>query len=171
MNGVKKNKQKKLAIVSVHASSVKFAAVLTAGIVLVALLVVFLPSPSIETQAGREESLDYSNVRDREDVARFLSQFGIEAEGDFFSDRTVTIPDLFGGVFAEYNELQKSQGFDLSRYAGKRLRKVIVGVALPRREQRYLATLFIYRNTVVGGDVSSEDPTGETFSFPEAGKG
>jgi hypothetical protein len=71
-------------------------------------------------------------------------------------------------VFAGYNRLQEEQGFRLCDFAGKNLRRVVVSVRLGEDDGAYLATLFLYRGSVVGGDISEADPTGQTMTFAQA---
>ena len=59
-------------------------------------------------------------------------------------------------VFERYNDLQRSQGFDLSAYAGKNVRRYVYEIKnYPDSSDTYYATLFIYKNAVIGGDVCS----------------
>ena len=57
-------------------------------------------------------------AKSEEDIADFLGSFGISAAGDG-TVKTVTVPSEFGAVYERYNELQKQQGFDLSRYRSR----------------------------------------------------
>ena len=153
-------------ICSVRASTVKFAAVLTLGVIFVAALVVFLPGENAALPAAGT-GLRFDRISTSGDMARFLSQYGVKADAELFSDREVVLPERFEGVFAEYNELQKKQGFDLSPYAGKKLRRAVLRVTVGDRAEPYLATLYIYRDCVVGGDISSADPKGDTYRLDE----
>ena len=70
------------------------------------------------------------------------------------------------GVFAGYNDLQKSQGLDLAPLSGKRVRKTVFTVTnYEGYEGEVTATLFVYKNRVVAGDLSSGDPNGFTCGF------
>lgn len=165
-----RNRKRKMPIVSVRSSTLKFAAVLIAGVLAVTAMVIFLPPLPGDTEAFGNETVDYANVETAEDAARFLEQFGLKAEKTFFSDKTVTLPAQYEGVFAEYAGLQRKQGFDLSAFAGKKLRKITLEMSSGQGLDGWLATLFIYRKTVVGGDISSGGPTGEALTFREAAR-
>ena len=68
----------------------------------------------------------------------------------------VRIPTEPSEVFERYNDLQRSQGFDLSAYAGKNVRRYVYEIKnYPDSSDTYYATLFIYKNAVIGGDVCS----------------
>ena len=68
----------------------------------------------------------------------------------------VRIPTEPSEVFERYNDLQRSQGFDLSAYAGKNVRRYVYEIKnYPDSGDTYYATLFIYKNAVIGGDVCS----------------
>lgn len=154
-------------IYSVRASTLKFAAVLTLGVILVTAMVIFLPSGEPGEALRGDAAVNYDNIENAEDMARFLGQFGIVCEGKTLTDKEVMLPTNFDGVFAEYNALQKRQGMDLAPFAGKKLRQVTLVVKRTGEDKKYLATLYIYRNCVVGGDISDADPKGGTWSFDE----
>lgn len=51
--------------------------------------------------------------------AEFLSAYGWEVSSVPEEVCEVTIPGIFDGVYNTYNDLQRSQGFDLLDYRGK----------------------------------------------------
>ena len=151
-------------ILSVRATTLKFAAAVCLGILLVTMLVIFLPDKPEGLPASGEEKIVYENVKSVEDMERFLAQFGWEVDKTPISDREVVLPAKFTGIFAEYNELQKAQSLDLSPYCGKRVRGVLVKVANPPSGD-VLAVLFLYRDCGVGGSLSSGSPGGFVCGF------
>ena len=151
-------------ILSVRATTLKFAAAVCLGILLVTMLVIFLPDKPEGLPASGEEKIVYENVKSVEDMERFLAQFGWEVDKTPISDREVVLPAKFTGIFAEYNELQKAQNLDLSPYCGKRVRKVLLKVT-NHPSGDALAVLFLYRDCVVGGSLSSGSPGGFVCGF------
>lgn len=151
--------------VTVRASTLKFCSTLILGVLLVTGLVFILPDGQA-LDAGSIDHIRYDGIEDQEDMASFLAQFGWMVAKDPLSDDEVTLPQNVQGVFAGYNELQKSQGLDLTPYGGKRVRKVVFLLTNhPNVDQQVLATLFIYRNKVIAGDIASGDPTGFVHPF------
>ena len=54
------------------------------------------------------------------------------------------------------DRLQADQGFDLTAYCGKRVKRYAYEITnYPTGEQGVQAGLLIYKNTVIGGDVLS----------------
>lgn len=160
--------------VTVRASTLKFCCTLILGVLLVTGLVFILPDGQA-LDAGSIDHIRYDGIEDHEDMASFLAQFGWTVAGKPLSDEEVTLPQNVQGVFAGYNELQKSQGLDLTPYGGKRVRKAVFLVTNhPNGEEQVLATVFIYRNKVIAGDIASGDPTGFVHPFesvPDGAKG
>ena len=52
---------------------------------------------------------------------RFLQSYGWEVNEQPCEMVQVVIPESFGDVYENYNEIQKQQGFDLSRFRGKQV--------------------------------------------------
>ena len=68
----------------------------------------------------------------------------------------LVIPEEFDDTYTQYLELQSSQGFDLEKYAGKRVKRYTYAITnYPTGEEGVQAGLLIYKNTVIGGDVLS----------------
>ena len=57
-------------------------------------------------------------ARDNEQRVEFLESLGWKIEREPLEEQTVVIPYKFSEVYAQYNELQLAQGFDLTKYAG-----------------------------------------------------
>ena len=96
------------------------------------------------------------NARTASDREQFLSQFGWEIDSDPIEAREVTVPADFSEVYAEYNEMQKTLGFDLTEYKGCRVKKWVYAVTnYPGVPNNVNATLLICDGQVIGGDISS----------------
>lgn len=87
--------------------------------------------------------------------AEYLASLGWQVELPALGEETVLIPKTFSEVFESYNELQRSQGFDLSKYAGKELKLYTYKVKNHESEDTVLAELYVYKGEVVGGDIHS----------------
>ena len=70
------------------------------------------------------------------------------------------MPDSFDRVILGYNELQKRQGLDLSKYAKKRVTRYSYRVSNYDSDGEVYANLFVYRGRIVACDISSADPEG-----------
>jgi len=82
---------------------------------------------------------------------------------------TMKIPREFDRVMSTYNELQKRQGLDLTKYKGREVTRYSYNVTnYPGYEGKVTANVIVYKSRVIGGDVSSSDVEGfiGTFEFP-----
>ena len=92
----------------------------------------------------------------REGRQAFLAGLGWEIEPDSEELKTVLIPDCSEGVMADYNALQRSQGYDLSGWEGKTCTQVSYRVTnYPGYDQTVYVTLYITGKRVIAGDVHS----------------
>ncbi len=62
----------------------------------------------------------------------------------------ITIPEKFGRVYENYNNLLKTEGFDLEKYRGKTCKRYTYQI--PSLNAR--ANIFVYDDIVIGGDIS-----------------
>lgn len=99
----------------------------------------------------------------------FLQSFGWKVVNSPVESGQVRIPADQTQVFGRYNELQKSQGYDLSQYAGEAVMRYVYKVEnYPGATEPVYATLLIHKNQVIGGDVTNTGATGvvQSFQFP-----
>lgn len=105
---------------------------------------------------GAEASAAVSpkGVKTEEDRVAYLEQWGWQVSPQAALVEELALPEEFGEEYARYLELQTGQGFDLSKYAGKRIRRYTYEVLnYPNGETGVVAHLLVYRNRVIGGEV------------------
>ena len=142
-------------VCSVRASTVKFFAVI---VLTLSVLIGAIAFGSAAVEASASVSVKFSGVKTNEDRLAFIAQCGIEAEGEPSEVKSFTVPDNFDKVLVGYNEIQKSQGLDISKYKNKKVTRYTYEIdGYGEREQKAFVNLIIYRNTVVACDVSSAD--------------
>ena len=77
------------------------------------------------------------------------------------SEQDVRIPDTFDAAYQSYNELQKTQGLDLTRYQGRKCQLYVYQVRNdPSGETGVTANLVLYRDNLIAADICSEDADG-----------
>lgn len=99
-------------------------------------------SVALETDAQREE---------------YLTSLGWEFNTDF-TEKSVSIPQEFNDTYIKYNDIQKSQGFDLEPYKGKTATLYTYNITnYSGWENRdcVFANLLVCEGTLIGGDVCS----------------
>lgn len=155
-------------VYSVRASSVKFFGVILLSVVALIALIVFIPSveasPSQSVFVEGSE-INFDKIKTDEDRKGFLAQFGWEVTGDAEEEK-VTIPDEFDKVFTAYNDIQREQGLDLSKYKRKEVMRYTYTLAnYPDYDGTVYANVLVYRGKVIGGDICSADKDGFVHGF------
>ena len=100
---------------------------------------------------------------------QFLKNFGWEVAQSPVQSGQVRIPEKSTAIYDRYNALQKTQGYDLSQYAGKIVMRYVYKITnFPGATDPVYATLLVYKNEVIGGDVTDTCPNGQvrTFKMP-----
>lgn len=110
--------------------------------------------------ASSSGEINYSGVKDNEARVSFIESFGLRVDSEPIEEDNFTMPDNFDRVILGYNELQKKQGLDLSKYAKKKVTRYTYNVTNYDYDGEVYANLFIYRGKVIACDVSSASPDG-----------
>ena len=158
-------------IYSMRAGTIRFFGILSVALVALVTLIAFVPELEPAAAAGSEvievgESISFEKIKSNEDRIAFLQQFGWQVEEAPLESTTVTIPREFDKVFAAYNELQRTQGLDLSDYGGKTVERYTYKITnYEGFAGTVYANLLISRNRVIGGDVCSADADGFVQGF------
>ena len=101
---------------------------------------------------------------------KFLKDFGWDAAATPVESSQVRIPEKTTEVYDRYNALQKSQGFDLTAYAGKNVMRYVYKINnFPGATEPVYATLLVYKNQIIGGDITNTGTKGhiQGFKMPE----
>lgn len=86
----------------------------------------------------------------------YLASLGWEVDPDSENAREIVLPEDISGVIAQYNAMQKQQGFDLEPYAGKAVESYSYDVVgYPTGEEHVIAQLFVYKGRAIAGDIHS----------------
>lgn len=106
--------------------------------------------------AAASAAVSPKGIKTNEDRIAYLSSYGWMVSEQPVSLEELIIPEEFDDTYSQYLELQAAQGFDLTEYAGKRVKRYTYQVNnYPTGETDIQAGLLIYKNTVIGGDVLS----------------
>ena len=152
-------------IYSMRAKTLKFFGLICLCLVLVIVGITFVPS-YVDASAEPVGEINYSKIKNEQDRINFLKQFGWETTGEATDSEAVTIPARFDKIFGGYNEIQKRQGLDLSKYKGKEMMRYTYEITnYPNYDGKVMANLLVYRGKVVGGDICSADVKGFIHGF------
>ena len=152
-------------IYSLRAKTLKYFGIACVALVAVIVLVAALPGAGAQATLAQGE-INYAKIRSNEDRIEFLRQFGWEVSAEAVESEQVTIPADFDKIFAGYNEIQKRQGLDLTKYKGKTMMRYTYDVTnYQGYEGKVQVNMLVYRGKVVGGDVCSADVNGFIHGF------
>ncbi len=146
-------------VYSIRASTLKFFAVI--GVCLV-LLITFATLGSERTVYASVDgrTVNYGGMKTKEDRIAFIEGFGLKIDPESETEEQFTMPDNFDRVLSGYNELQKEQGLDLSKYTKKKVTHYTYRVTNYDNEGAVYVNLLVYRSKIIACDVSSGDPSG-----------
>ena len=96
-----------------------------------------------------------TTITNNDDRVKFLTELGWEVSTSPTESSQVRIPKDHSEIFDRYNALQISQGYDLSPYMGKNVMRYVYKVEnYPNATEPVYATLLIYKNQIIGGDIT-----------------
>ena len=97
---------------------------------------------------------------------KFLTDFGWDVTTSPAESSQVRIPENNSEVYDRNKQLQKSQGYDLTSYAGKNVMRYVYKINnYPGATEPVYATLLVYKNQVIGGDVTDTAANGQVRGF------
>ena len=156
-------------VYSVRASGIRyFLLVVLTLIVLVGSIIIGNSDAALVSAEG---SIDFGGVGDNEGRRKFIEQFGYEVGEEPVSEASFSVPGNFDRIITDYNEIQRRQGLDLTKYANKKITRYTYEIKnYEGYEGTVYANLFVYRDRVVGCDVSTADPAGFVLPLVKSDK-
>ncbi len=142
-------------VYSVRASSIKFFSVVMLS--LLVLLGLVFSGDTVFASTDTEGAADFSGIKTKEDRIAFLSAHGVAVSEDSEREESFVMPASFDRVLLEYNEIQKAQGLDLTRYQKKKVTRYTYDVKTDENGGASVATLIVYKGRIIGCDVASRD--------------
>jgi len=110
---------------------------------------------------GSSEPTAAPSVASNDGRVQFLQNLEWQVNTSPAESGQVRIPKEQNQIFARYNDLQKSAGYDLSQYAGKTVMRYVYKVTnFPGATEPVYATLLIYKDQVIGGDITNTAANG-----------
>ena len=144
-------------VITTKVSKAKLAALVT---LLIAVLV--LAAILAAAKTGTPEAADARNGETNEARVAYITRQGWQINAEPIQTQSVKIPTENTEVFTRYNELQKTQGFDLTQYAGRQATRYVYEVLnAPEAEGPVYATVFVLDGRIVAGDVTDTAPAGK----------
>lgn len=129
------------------------------------VLVVAVVGACIVLRGGEDPTPQVVLGGTNEERVSFLQGFGWQIDPEPAETREVMIPAEFGDVYTTYNVMQKAQGFDLLPYAGEIVTQYQYHVQNYPNETEVYATLLVYGDTIIGGDLACSRADGFMHGF------
>ncbi len=155
-------------ICTVRASSIKFFAVI-ALCVTALLILVSVGTGDAYAYVGNME-INYGGIKTAEDRIAFIESFGLKVKETPVTEESYTMPDDFDRIISGYNEIQKAQGLDLTKYKNKRVTHYAYEVTNYDYDGTVYVNLCVYKNRIVACDISSASPEGFVLALTEIDK-
>ena len=153
-------------IYSIRASTLKFfACILLCVTVLAVLLTLGTPESVYAAVDGKE--INYGGMKTNEDRVAFIESFGIKVKPEPTSEESFTMPDDFDRVILGYNQIQKAQGLDLTKYTRKRVTHYAYEVTNYDTDGPVYVNLLVYRNKIIAADITSASDGGFVSALTE----
>lgn len=152
-------------VFSFKASSVKIICLVCVCIIAAVAVISILPTAGSSLNVNKldiSSELSKIDVKGEKGRQEYLSVLGYGVEKEPVTETSEKLPKALDVVTERYNDLQRLQGFDLSKYCGKSVKGYTYKVSsLPDGtklgEDKYLATLIVYKNKVIGADLCCPD--------------
>ena len=132
----------------VDKKKIAIIAAILAGLILAVVLLL--------SGGGGAKQTVANTVSDNEGRVQFLQEMGWVVTETPVQSGQVRVPETQSKVFERYNALQKSQGYDLSQYAGQTVMRYVYQISnYPGSTDPVYATVLVYKNQIIGGDVTN----------------
>lgn len=126
-----------------------------------------LSNESQETSGPNDIILSAETHKER---MSFISQFGWKVDEEPVQVKEVIIPTESDDVYNAYNDIQRLQGFDLTQFAGERVKcwtYTVKNYEGYENQECIHANILVYDGKVIGGDICSVELDGFMHGFSE----
>jgi hypothetical protein len=152
-------------VFSVKQKQIKLVLVIVFVVLSIIIITYLARNGRVEPAAAGGRSVSAATAEER---IAFLKQYGCEVDENSAEVTEVIIPEEFDEVYSSYNDIQLAQGFDLTKYAGRRVKRWTYTVTnYPDYEGKLCirANMLVLDNKVIGGDICSVELDGFMHGF------
>lgn len=144
---------------------IAFGIILAAIILLIVILATIGGNQSVGADAPAGETNDQR--------VAYLATFGWSVNAEPTQMQKVKIPETTDNkVFSRYNELQLSQGFDLTEHAGHEVMRYVYEILnYPNASSPVYASVLVCDGVIIGGDITDSAPDGVIHGFKKPADG
>lgn len=160
-------------VYSFKASKLKviLSVVICAAIAAAVIMLMPQTEHSVSVNGGRyDRKISFDGIKSTEDLVKFAENLGYSVDAKPVEEAEVKIPSKFDAVLEKYNDIQKSQGFNMGKYKNKTaVRYTFRVTALPDGEEMpkedVLLTLIVLKDKIIGGDLYFTGENGQVKPF------
>ena len=146
-------------VCTLRASTIKFFAIIALTLAVLVGAIAIGGAGAVTVSAA--VNVDFSGIKENTDRINFISSLGYKVKKEAVEEVTFVVPERLDSAMSTYNELQKSQGLDLTRYKNKKVTRFTYLVEeYPDYDKDVYVNLIVHRGTVIACDISSADPDG-----------
>ena len=145
-------------VYSIRSSSIKFFSVVIVCLLVLSAVITLSGNDYVYAMSNGIE-VNFSGIKGDEQRRDFIKQFGLTADEEF-TEESIVLPKSLDRVLGEYNQIQKKQGLDLSKYLGKRVVRYTYKINNYKHEGNVYVNLIVHRDRIIGCDISSIDGGG-----------
>ena len=119
----------------------------------IVILLTFVGNHNATKVKPTAAKIDCSTAEQR---GEYLSQLGWQYDSKFI-EKQVTVPKEFDDVYKAYNAIQKSQGFNLENYKGKKATVYTYSITNYGDDSIVVADLMVYDGSLIACDLCNPD--------------
>ena len=117
-----------------------------------------------------DRKIRFDGMKTIADLAQFAENLGYSVDAEPVESVNVKLPNKFDAVLEKYNNIQKSQGFNLAKYRNKEIvRHTFRVTALPDEsalpQEDVLLTLLLHKDKIIGGDLFYTGEPNGVYAF------
>lgn len=149
-------------VFSLKATNLKRIILFTVAAILIMLGAYFMLSTSDESESALKNA-PFSKAETADERIAYINSFGYEVTPDPLKVEEVIIPEEFDETYESYNEIQKSQNFDLEKFKGCRVKKwtyEVTNYTDGENSGVIEINLLIYNSNIIGADIQSLEQDG-----------
>lgn len=126
------------------------------GIILAVTGIVVILLTFIGNHTGTAPASAQIKCSTADDRISYLTSLGWQVD-EKEEKKNIVIPSVFNDVYNDYNDIQKSQGFDLENYKGKKAVLYSYSIRNYNGSDNVKADLIVYNGSLIGSDLCDSD--------------
>lgn len=151
-------------VISLKMSKIKLFAIFAC--VLIIVIAATSTISKISTTSAKAKSQKSVTLTNNDERVNFITNLGWTISPDPIEIIEIVVPNEFNEVYQHYNDIQKTQGYNLNEFKAKRVKRWSYEIKnYPEYEKNIRINLLIYEDNLIGGDICSTELNGFMHGF------